>query len=159
VLASSFFSLYYAAGKGRVALAFTLAWTVADWGIGVPLVLRFGFVGIAWRGLIVSSLSTPFALWQARRVVAFQWARQMLPGVLLALAIGALTWLLFMVLPMTALGTMGGAALALIAFAAAATFIERGTVRAVVADLRPRMGSVTELGSPVEPGLLPELRR
>jgi PST family polysaccharide transporter len=159
MLASSFFSLYYAAGKGRVALVFTLAWTVADWGIGVPLVLRFGFVGIAWRGLIVSSLSTPFALWQARRVVAFRWAGQLVPGALLALAIGAFTWLLFRVLPMTALGTIGGAALALTAFAAAAAVIERGTLKAVVSDLRPRMNRVTEPGGPLEPGLLPELRR
>jgi peptidoglycan biosynthesis protein MviN/MurJ (putative lipid II flippase) len=159
MLASSFFSLYYAAGKGRVALVFTLAWTVADWGIGVPLVLRFGFVGIAWRGLIESSLSTPFALWQARRVVAFRWAGQLVPGALLALAIGAFTWLLFRVLPMTALGTIGGAALALTAFAAAAAVIERGTLKAVVSDLRPRMNRVTEPGGPLEPGLLPELRR
>jgi PST family polysaccharide transporter len=159
MLASSFFSLYYAAGKGRVALTFTLAWTVADWGIGVPLVLHFGFVGIAWRGLIVSSLSTPFALWQAHRVVAFRWARQLLPGALLALVIGAFTWLLFRVLPMTAPGTIGGAALALTAFAAAAAVIERETLRAVVSDLRPRMDRVTDLENPLEQGLLPELRR
>jgi hypothetical protein len=73
--------------------------------------------------------------------------------------IGAFTWLLFRVLPMTAPGTIGGAALALTAFAAAAAVIERETLRAVVSDLRPRMDRVTDLENPLEQGLLPELRR
>ena len=157
VLASSFFSLYYASGKGRVALAFTVAWTVADWGIGVPLVLRFGFVGIAWRGLIVSALSTPFALWQARQVVRMRLPRQLIPGTVLAVVIGALAWVLFRVLPMTAIGTLVGLAATLMVFAAAALVVEWKTVRLVFEAILPGVQRSGDWARPVEAGSLTEV--
>ncbi|MGA2284270.1 MAG: oligosaccharide flippase family protein [Candidatus Dormibacteria bacterium] len=158
VFASSFFSLYYAAGRGRVALAFTVAWTVADWAIGVPLVLGIGFVGIAWRGLIVSVVSAPFALWQVRRVVAIRLTRQVLPGVGLALALGALAWVVYRVLPMTALGTCAGLALTLVVFAAAALFMERDTARLVLDGLWHGFSRDEGPGRPQKKGLITEVR-
>jgi PST family polysaccharide transporter len=158
-LASSFFSLYYAAGKGRVALAFMTAWTVADWAIGVPLVLWLGFVGIAWRGLIVSLISTPFALWQARKVVAIRLPRLVLPGAALGAGVGALAWLSFRLLPMTAVGTCSGLLLGLALCGIGVLIMERHTVRAVLDALRPGVSPIEAREKTTDTGLLLEIRR
>ena len=147
LLTSSFFSLFYAVGKGRIPLAFTVAWLVADWGLGVPLVLRFGLVGIAVRTLIVTSLSTPILVWQARKVVAVRLSRQVVPPAILAVSVGGLAWILYRALPMTALGTLEGATLAMLVYAAVAMLLERDTLNALLTVLRPGLTRAAGPGS------------
>jgi len=76
LLGSTFFSLFYAMGKPRFSLLFTILYGVLDWGIGVPFVFWLGFNGIAVRAVIVAYGTLPLLLWAARSLVPVRPLRQ-----------------------------------------------------------------------------------
>jgi hypothetical protein len=83
--------------------------------------------------------------------------RQLIPGTVLAVVIGALAWVLFRVLPMTAIGTLVGLAATLMVFAAAALVVEWKTVRLVFEAILPGVQRSGDWARPVEAGSLTEV--
>ncbi|HXA27464.1 MAG TPA: oligosaccharide flippase family protein [Candidatus Angelobacter sp.] len=87
LLGSTFFSLFYAVGKPRYGLWFTILYGVLDWGLGVPLLLWLGFNGIAVRTVIVAYVTLPLLLRVARSIVPIRPLRQVIrPALAAALA-------------------------------------------------------------------------
>src|SRR5207302_8161081 len=84
LLGSTFFSLFYAMGRPRYSLFFTILYGVLDWGVGVPLVLWLGFNGVAVRTLIVAYVTLPLLLRAARNLVPVQPLRQIIRPAIVA---------------------------------------------------------------------------
>lgn len=137
LITSSFFSLFYATGRTRTALGFMIAWAVLDWGLGVPLVLHYGFVGIAWRSLLVAAASTPVLIITARRIVPLRVLRQVTLPAILACAAGAVEWVVYSLTSETVASTLLGLLLALSFFVVLACLFERRLLAATVRALRP----------------------
>jgi O-antigen/teichoic acid export membrane protein len=78
LLGSAFFSAFYATGRSKLALHFTIMYGVLDWVIGVPLVLLFGFNGIAIRAVIVAYGTLPILLLAMRRVIPVNTVQQVI---------------------------------------------------------------------------------
>lgn len=78
ILASSYstvlVSALYGLGRAKQVLKLTVIWTVAGWGLGVPMTLWFGFTGFAAALAIVSSLSL-LAVYEIRKVIDVRFAR------------------------------------------------------------------------------------
>lgn len=84
-------ALLHALGHSRLVFRVTLLGAGATWILGVPLVLRFGEVGVAIAGLVLHAAG--FALWRtARRAVGFTVLRPVVMIWACAMAGGAAAW-------------------------------------------------------------------
>jgi teichuronic acid exporter len=89
LIGATFFSLFYAVGKPRYGMWFTVLYGVLDWGLGVPLLLWLGFNGIAVRTVVVAFVTLPLLVRVARRIVPVQPLRQVVrPALAAALSAG-----------------------------------------------------------------------
>jgi O-antigen/teichoic acid export membrane protein len=138
LIGSSFFSLFYATGRARLALGFTLSWTCIDWALGVPLVLHFGFIGIAWRTLAVAALSTPILIAKVRAIVPVRILRQVMVPAILAISAGLVEWCVYTMTTATWTSTILGVAVASVVYALLACMVEQRFLRSLVDALRRR---------------------
>ncbi|MCA1832382.1 MAG: lipopolysaccharide biosynthesis protein [Actinomycetota bacterium] len=78
IMASSYstviVSALYGLGRAKQVLRLTIIWTIAGWGLGVPMTLAWGFTGFAAALAIVSSLSL-LAVYEIRKVIDLRFAR------------------------------------------------------------------------------------
>lgn len=105
-------SLLNALGKHRVALGIVATWAVLDWAVGAPLVVWLGFVGAAWRAVLVAALITPLLLVLVHRNVDARVLRQLGPPAVLAVAAGSVEWIVYRMTAPTPVSTIAGCALA-----------------------------------------------
>lgn len=69
IVTTTFTNALYALGKPKVVLALMTLYTVLTWGLGAPLIYRFGYVGIAIAGIIITYATLPIVLSQMNKVV------------------------------------------------------------------------------------------
>lgn len=71
-------NLFFAAGRVGVMVKLTLVWTALAWGVGMPLVWQYGYLGVPLMN-IVQALTVIWTLWEARKVCRFHPFRTALP--------------------------------------------------------------------------------
>lgn len=69
VVTTTYTNALYALGKPKVVLALMMLYTVLTWGLGAPLIYKFGFVGIAIAGFIITYTTLPLVLREMNKVV------------------------------------------------------------------------------------------
>ncbi len=62
IVTTTYTNALYALGRPKVVLAFMAIYTVLTWGLGTPLIYKFGYVGIAMAGLIITYVTLPFVV-------------------------------------------------------------------------------------------------
>lgn len=69
IITTTYTNALYALGKPKVVLALMTIYTVLTWGLGAPLIYKYGFVGIALAGLIITYLTLPIVIREMNKVV------------------------------------------------------------------------------------------
>lgn len=137
LLGSTVFSAFYATGRARFALYFTVLYGVLDWGIGIPLVLLFGFTGIAVRAVIVAYGTLPLLLIALQRIVPVRVLPQIVRPLVAAMGAAALEWLFLHILP-PGLPTLAcSGSIAALFYAVSMALWERRLLSAVVHGVLP----------------------
>jgi len=69
IVTTTYTNALYALGRPKVVLALMTLYTVLTWGLGAPLIYKFGYVGIAIAGFIITYVTLPIVLSQMNKVV------------------------------------------------------------------------------------------
>lgn len=69
IITTTYTNALYALGKPKVVLSLMALYTVLTWGLGAPLIYKYGFVGIAIAGFVITYLTLPIVVWQMNKVV------------------------------------------------------------------------------------------
>lgn len=69
IVTTTYTNALYALGRPKVVLTFMAIYTVLTWGLGAPLIYKFGFVGIAIAGFVITYLTLPFVVRAMNQVV------------------------------------------------------------------------------------------
>lgn len=70
IVTTTYTNALYALGRPKVVLALMALYTVLTWGLGAPLIYKFGYVGIAIAGFVITYVTLPIVLSQMNKVVA-----------------------------------------------------------------------------------------
>jgi PST family polysaccharide transporter len=70
IVTTTYTNALYALGRPKVVLTFMAIYTVSTWALGAPLIYKFGFVGIAIAGFVITYTTLPFVIHAMRQVVA-----------------------------------------------------------------------------------------
>ena len=70
IVTTTYTNALYALGRPKVVLTFMAIYTVLTWGLGAPPIYKFGFVGIAIAGFVITYLTLPFVVRAMNQVVA-----------------------------------------------------------------------------------------
>lgn len=130
--------LLNACGRSRLAFGFALAWMVATWGLGAPLIAAYGALGFALANVGVQSINL-LLVRAARRLVAFEPLPAVVPLWLWATVAALVGGALHAILPgapIVRLAFAGGAALSL--YAAGLALAAPEAVRQARVWLRPQ---------------------
>ena len=69
VITTTYTNAIYATGHPKIVLALMFLYTTLTWGIGLPMIHYFGYVGIAMTVCIITYLTFPLVLLALKRVV------------------------------------------------------------------------------------------
>ncbi len=69
IITTTYTNALYALGKPKVVLALMTLYTVLTWGLGAPLIYKYGFVGIAIAGFCITYLTLPIVVREMNKVV------------------------------------------------------------------------------------------
>lgn len=69
VITTTYTNAIYATGHPKIVLALMVLYTTLTWGIGLPMIHYYGFVGIAITVCLITYLTFPLVLMALRRVV------------------------------------------------------------------------------------------
>ncbi len=69
IITTTYTNALYALGKPKVVLSLMAIYTVLTWGLGAPLIYKYGFVGIAMAGFAITYLTLPIVVAQMNKVV------------------------------------------------------------------------------------------
>ncbi len=92
VVTTTYTNALYALGKPKVVLYLMLLYTVLTWGLGAPLIYKFGFVGIAIAGLIITYTTFPLVVRELNKVVKVNTFASLKTGFLASLIMGIVVY-------------------------------------------------------------------
>jgi O-antigen/teichoic acid export membrane protein len=69
IITTTYTNALYALGKPKVVLALMTLYTILTWLLGAPLIYKYGFVGIAVAGFVITYATLPIVVWQMNKVV------------------------------------------------------------------------------------------
>lgn len=69
IVTTTYTNALYALGRPKIVLLLMTIYTVLTWGLGAPLIYKFGYVGIAMAGLVITYLTLPLVLREMNKVV------------------------------------------------------------------------------------------
>jgi O-antigen/teichoic acid export membrane protein len=69
VITTTYTNAIYATGHPKIVLALMFLYTTLTWGIGLPMIHYFGYVGIAVTVCVITYLTFPLVLYALRKVV------------------------------------------------------------------------------------------
>lgn len=98
IVTTTYTNALYALGRPKVVLAFMGIYTVLTWGLGAPLIYRFGYVGIAMAGLIITYLTLPFVVRALNNLVPVETWNSVKKPLLASLIMGLVTYMVNQVL-------------------------------------------------------------
>jgi PST family polysaccharide transporter len=92
IITTTYTNALYALGKPKVVLALMTLYTVLTWVLGVPLIYKYEFVGIAIAGFIITYLTLPIVVWQMNKVVSVSTWEALKKPLLASLVMGVVTY-------------------------------------------------------------------
>lgn len=93
IITTTYTNALYALGKPKVVLALMCLYTILTWGLGAPLIYKFGFVGIAIAGLIITYATLPIVVWQMNKVVRVETWKMVAKPIYASLGMTLVTYL------------------------------------------------------------------
>lgn len=93
IITTTYTNALYALGRPKVVLALMALYTVLTWGLGAPLIYKYGFVGIAIAGFIITYTTLPIVVREMNKVVKVDTWRVIHKPVYASLAMAALTYI------------------------------------------------------------------
>jgi len=79
VMTTTATNVLYALGYPKIVLRLMVIYTALTWGVGIPLIIKIGYSGIAWAGMVVGVVSVVLVLRELRKVkVKFSLRRAMI---------------------------------------------------------------------------------
>ncbi len=69
IVTTTYTNALYALGKPKVVLALMALYTTLTWVLGVPLIYKYGYVGIALAGFIITYITFPIVIREMNKVV------------------------------------------------------------------------------------------
>jgi PST family polysaccharide transporter len=72
IITTTYTNALYALGRPKVVLLLMTLYTVLTWGLGAPLIYKYGFVGIAIAGLVITYTTLPLVVAAMNRVVKIE---------------------------------------------------------------------------------------
>lgn len=105
VITTTYTNAIYATGHPKIVLSLMLLYTLLTWGIGLPMIRHFGYVGIAMTVCLITYLTFPIVLLALKKVVQVDtlgmvwrpFVASMLMGILVYLSQGYVHGLLSLV--------------------------------------------------------------
>lgn len=92
ILTTTYTNALYALGRPKVVLALMVLYTVLTWGLGAPLIYKFGYVGIALAGIIITYLTLPLVVREMRKVVPVSTYHVLQKPILASAIMGLITY-------------------------------------------------------------------
>lgn len=92
IVTTTYTNALYALGKPRVVLALMTLYTVLTWGLGAPLIYKYGFVGIAIAGLCITYVTLPIVVSEMNKVVQVETWKNLINPLLAALIMSVVTY-------------------------------------------------------------------
>jgi len=92
IITTTYTNALYALGKPKVVLALMALYTVLTWGLGAPLIYKFGFVGIAIAGFIITYTTLPIVVREMNKVVEVDTWLQIKKPILASVIMSAVTY-------------------------------------------------------------------
>ncbi len=88
IVTTTYTNALYALGKPKIVLYLMLLYTVLTWGLGAPLIYKFGFVGIAIAGLIITYTTFPLVIRELNKIVKVETFASLKTGLFASLIMG-----------------------------------------------------------------------
>lgn len=92
IVTTTYTNALYALGRPKVVLTFMAIYTVLTWGLGAPLIYKFGYVGIAMAGLVITYVTLPFVVKALNNLVPVETWNSVKKPVLASAIMAALTY-------------------------------------------------------------------
>jgi len=94
VITTTYTNAIYATGHPKIVLALMTLYTALTWGLGLPLIHYFGFVGIAITVFIITYATFPLVLLALRRVVSVDTTAHTLRSFIASIVMGIVVYFL-----------------------------------------------------------------
>lgn len=92
IITTTYTNALYALGRPKVVLMFMTIYTILTWGLGAPLIYKFGYVGIAIAGLIITYVTLPFVVMALNNLVPVETWNSVKKPLLASLIMGVTTY-------------------------------------------------------------------
>lgn len=93
IITTTYTNALYALGRPKVVLLLMTLYTVLTWGLGAPLIYRYGFVGIAIAGFIITYVTLPVVVREMNKVVRVDTWAQVKKPILASMIMAAVTYM------------------------------------------------------------------
>lgn len=92
IITTTYTNALYALGRPKVVLTLMVLYTVLTWGLGAPLIYKFGFVGIALAGLIITYTTLPLVVREMNKLVPLSTWINLQKPLLSSIVMAAVVW-------------------------------------------------------------------
>ena len=92
IITTTYTNALYALGRPKVVLAFMAIYTVLTWGLGAPLIYKFGYIGIAMAGFIITYVTLPFVVAALNNLVPVETWNSVKKPLLASIIMGGATY-------------------------------------------------------------------
>jgi len=92
IVTTTYTNALYALGRPKVVLTLMTIYTVLTWTLGAPLIYKFGFVGIAMAGLVITYITLPLVVREMNKVVSVNTWDSLKKPLLASFIMGAVTF-------------------------------------------------------------------
>lgn len=92
IVTTTYTNALYALGKPKVVLYLMLLYTVLTWGLGAPLIYKYGFVGIAIAGLIITYTTLPLVVRELNKVVRVDTFKSLKKSLIASIIMGVVVY-------------------------------------------------------------------
>ncbi len=92
IITTTYTNALYALGRPKVVLTLMGIYTFLTWGLGAPLIYKYGYVGIAMAGLIITYVTLPFVVGALNNLVKVDTWDSVKKPLFASLIMGAVTY-------------------------------------------------------------------
>ncbi|MFZ2200154.1 MAG: oligosaccharide flippase family protein [Microgenomates group bacterium] len=92
IITTTYTNALYALGRPKVVLSLMGIYTVLTWALGAPLIYKYGYVGIAMAGLIITYVTLPIVVGALNNLVKVDTWDSVKKPLLASLIMGAVTY-------------------------------------------------------------------
>jgi len=129
IITTTYTNALFALGRPKVVLALMGLYTVLTWGLGAPLIYKYGFVGIAIAGFIITYITLPIVVREMNKVVKVDTWDCVKKPLLASLIMAVITFFLNRYLTHSMLTLIATIVLGMVTYTVSIVLIDRGELR------------------------------